>query len=225
MAYIVNRFSGETDLPVTGTELKTFWSPFQINVDSFATVAYSHSLESHGDLDAPDGYVDLVNTIMYPQETMIADPTKTVTILRSTRADRRIVDVRTTTRKKFLAVRFKFNHAGNCRSIHEVFSGSGDSISMSFGNTDATLFILDETFNVTDYARFLVSLNPLGSESKELTLELYATNTEYPVLGARCFAEISANIIAGANTFTVTKQCSLNYKQRWQYEARIETLG
>jgi hypothetical protein len=216
---IVNRFLGEETLTAVG-ELKTFWRAFQINSVMSSDISYQHDLVAHNDIEDVDGYLELSNTITTNGQV---PSVFSAALLRTARADRKLVDYRSTTKRKFLRVKFAFEHVGVCSSFHDVFSGNGDLISIRFDNTSASVTILDETFQVPEYNKYMVSLSPTNAESKSITLELYATNLEYPVVGSRCFTKIDAVLTCGSHIYQVTKQCSLNINQRWQYESRLET--
>lgn len=211
------RFTGESALEFSGGYVKTFWTGWQFGTGTLNQVTRTAKVLA----DTQAGIAELSVSTSYQHETATDVPAHVA--FRVTEGARTIVDEATIDEKCFLDVTFSLEHVGVATSIFEVFSDTGESITLELGNTEAKLTMFDEVIPVTNYLAMLSTVSSAGSTSRTLRYSLYAKNTEYHVEGTRCFAVIRAVLSDNTNVFNASKSCALFFKQNWQYESRLQT--
>lgn len=230
MTRITNRFPLEENLDVTGTPLKTFWRGFQVNTESNVERSYTHELDSQGEMDSVEGYVDLISSV----ESFTNDPVPAklgFTILRTTETERHIVDVSNTDRREVFRVDFMFKHRSSDTTVFEIFNGYDNNIiRASFGNTSGKFEGFGETHNILEYVRLIANTLD-GVQSKNLRLQLFSRNLEFPVTRTRVNMELTFVISVVLNTGPMEKVAEytlttvLYYNRKWQAELRLETIA
>lgn len=211
------RFLDETPLTCSGGYLKTFWTGWQLGTGQSGYTTRNASIVA----DNTGGLVELAMTTSHLPGEVASDLAHVAA--RVTETTRLIVDETTVDEKCFLDVTFSFAHVGDSTSIIDVFSDTESPITLELGNLEAKLVILGEVIPVNNFSSMLLSKSASGSTSRLLRYRLYSRNTKSLVVGTRRITNIRAVLSDNTNTFNASRDCSLFYRQNWQYESRLQT--
>lgn len=221
MTRLVNRSPLEQDVTPTGTPLKSFWGCFKVPTSNTAQKTYRNEVESFGEMEDPEGRVDVTNAT--DVSSFSAELRKASTVIRTIATDRKIVYINDAVERKFLDCSFQFSHDSvDAKTIFELFSDA-DLLKVSLSSNAGSINLFGYEYTVDNYESIFMDSMVGPYVSKMIRLEMFSKNLEFPVVGTRVSYKLRVKLSTSEGEFQTSVNALTLHDKRWQAELRMES--